>query len=323
LLVVGYDLKFLKTAIPHIEKYYCVKIDEWLGHNRHCENKSEELLEWAEIIFCEWLLGNAVWYAENKRADQKLIVRMHRFELTTDYYRKIDDSKVDRYITVSVYFFEKLIEYLRCAREKVRLIPNMLEIDKYEQSYDRDKVYNLAIIGILPARKGYLKALRILKELIKKDRRYNLRVYGKLPNELSWIKNNVKEFRYFENCDRFIEKHQLTDHVHIKGWADVTKELSDIGFVLSTSDSEKISESFHIAPADGFAAGGQGLLMNWNGVEYIYPARYIFESEGQIAEYIIEAAEWPKFERSRQAGHNLVANRYNMKRFIENIRNVF
>jgi glycosyltransferase involved in cell wall biosynthesis len=168
-----------------------------------------------------------------------------------------------------------------------------------------------------------LKALRILKELIKKDRRYNLRVYGKLPNELSWIKNNVKEFRYFENCDRFIEKHQLTDHVHIKGWADVTKELSDIGFVLSTSDSEKISESFHIAPADGFAAGGQGLLMNWNGVEYIYPARYIFESEGQIAEYIIEAAEWPKFERSRQAGHNLVANRYNMKRFIENIRNVF
>ena len=48
---------------------------------RHDPIRSEALLEWADLIVCEWFGQNAVWYSRHKRPDQRLVVRLHRFEL--------------------------------------------------------------------------------------------------------------------------------------------------------------------------------------------------------------------------------------------------
>jgi len=322
LLIAGYDLKFIQSAIPHLEKYYQIRVDTWTGHDAHNEKVSVELLNWTEIIFCEWLLGNAAWYSKHKKPEQKLVVRMHRFELTTDWYLKLDDSKVDHYIVVSVYFAEKLIEYLGCARGKVKLVPNFIDVDEYEKSDDPKKVFNLGIIGILPYRKGYLRALQVLNILLKKDNRYNLSVYGKMPSDLPWIKNNPEEMKYFSDCDRFINDNALNEHVDIKGWVEVKTELKDVGFILSTSHSEEIFESFHIAPADGFAAGGQGVLLNWNGVEFIYPQEYIFETIEEIASYILKSSKLKTYNKQKIFGYELVKTRYSANAFVDNFRKV-
>lgn len=73
IVINGYDLKFIKPLIPFLNEKYVVQIDEWHGHNNHDEERSLELIAWADIIFCEWLLGNAVWYSNNKRSDQVLL----------------------------------------------------------------------------------------------------------------------------------------------------------------------------------------------------------------------------------------------------------
>ena len=80
------------VSLSAAEKYYSIQVDEWTGHELHDPQRSKNLLEWADIIFCEWLLGNAVWYANNKKDHQKLIVRLHRFELTTKYSFTILDN---------------------------------------------------------------------------------------------------------------------------------------------------------------------------------------------------------------------------------------
>lgn len=185
---------------------------------------------------------------------------------------------------------------------------------------NKDKLYNLGIIGILPSRKGYLNALKILKRLVAKSDKYRLFVYGKMPEDLSWIKNNSEEMAYFDLCNRYIEENDLNNHVVIKGWVDVKTELKDIGFVLSTSEKDELFESFHIAPADGFSAGNQGVLLDWNGVEYIYPEKYIFHSVEAIAQHIHFQRNLKKFIAYNQEGLNLVQQRYSVDSFVSQLR---
>lgn len=320
MVISGYDLKFIKPVLPALEQYYQIRLDEWTGHNAHNEKHSEQCLDWAEIVFCEWMLGNAVWYSQRIKENQKLFIRMHRFELTTQWFKQIDFTKVNRVFAVSLYFFEKLIEYTRISRSQACLLPNYLDGNNYERSQDSKKLFNLGIIGILPSRKGYLKALKLLSNLVKKDSRYRLYVYGKMPEELSWVKSNPTEMDYFEKCKRFIEQNNLQNNVVIKGWVDVKTELKNIGFILSTSDNEEIPESFHIAPADGFSAGNQGLLLKWNGVEYIYPKKYIFDSLELMAEHIYTQKKLDKFNLYSKQGLEMIQNRYSVETFIKKFR---
>ena len=312
LVIAGYDLKFILIMIPSLENFYQVKIDEWTGHNSHDETKSLFLLEWADIVFCEWMLGNAVWYSNRVKAHQKLFIRMHRFELTTQWFTQIDFRRVNRVFAVSVYFFEKLIEYTRIPRSMACLLPNYVDSDNYQRSDNSKKLFNIGIIGILPSRKGYLNALHILKKLVDKDKRYNLSVYGKMPQDLTWVKNDPSEMKYFNKCEEFITKNGLQSNIEIKGWVDVKTELKDIGFVLSTSENEEIPESFHLAPADGFSAGNQGLLLQWNGVEYIYPSNYIFGDITQMVNHILTQTDLFTFKQFNEDGLCLIKERYSL-----------
>ncbi|TFV04392.1 glycosyltransferase, partial [Bacillus stratosphericus] len=177
-----------------------------------------------------------------------------------------------------------------------------MDSNDYDRSKNEEKLFNLGIIGILPSRKGYLNALKLLNSLVQKNKKYRLYVYGKMPEELPWIKNNPEEMAYFNECKQFIKQNNLSQHVIIKGWVNVKTELKNIGFILSTSDNEKIPESFHIAPADGFSAGNQGVLLNWNGAEYIYPPKYIFDSLELMAEHIYAQNTLNKFNCYNQQG---------------------
>src|SRR5699024_9825432 len=251
LLIAGYDLKFIKSAISQLQDYFQVQIDEWAGHDNHDVEKSERLLAWAEVIHCEWLLGNAVWYSRRKKAHQKLIVRTHLFEVTRDFGYQVDVEKIDKFIAVSTPTQEDIQSKFGFPRERLKVLPNYIDTAAYLHSSAPGKVFNLAIVGILPSRKGFHRALEVLHELRQLDDRYNLSIYGKLPNELAWVANDPAERQYFEDCDRFIQEKSLEPAIHYPGWSDLREALADKGFLLSVSDFE----SFHVAPAEAFAAG--------------------------------------------------------------------
>ena len=77
LLIAGHDFKFAVELIKYFEELnsFEIKIDKWNGHNSHNLRKSKKLLDWADIIFCEWCLGNAVWYSKNNNKNKKLILK--------------------------------------------------------------------------------------------------------------------------------------------------------------------------------------------------------------------------------------------------------
>lgn len=218
LLIAGYDLKFVLPLVPYLEREYDVRIDEWKGHDIHDERQSRACLRWADIIWCEWLLGNAVYYASHKAPYQRLVIRAHRFEITREFGHKLDYSKVDAVFTVSYYFMEMFAKQFHIPRGKMRLLSNYVEQETYRDGPRCGTVFDLGMVGILPSRKGYLQALKLLKELVDEDKRYTLHICGARPEEISWIKNDASESSYYESCAQFIRDNQLEEHVVFEGY---------------------------------------------------------------------------------------------------------
>lgn len=313
LLIAGYDLRFILPAVPELEEFYQVQVDEWTGHETHDLEQSKRLRDWADAIHCEWMLGNAVWYSQNKNPRQSLTVRLHRFETGKDYGNQINRDALDRVITIAPGMFEETQRAFGFDRDKVVYVPNYIEVDKYQRSNDPDKVFNLVMVGSIPIRKGYYRALELLKSLREVDVRYTLTVFGRQPHELGWVYNDPAERAYFSECEKFIRINGLESAVNFEGWVDTRDALADKGFILSLSDAE----GSHVAAAEGFASGNITLLRPWAGAEYMYPNEYIFDSLIEMRDYVLECRDFEIFERRRRAGDEYVQSRYSMERFKE------
>jgi len=317
LLIAGMDLKFISPAIPSLREHYDIRLDEWTGHDAHDETQSRDHLEWADVIFCEWLLGNAVWYANHKKAHQQLIVRMHRFELNARFGHEVDQSKVDCFISVSLHTSEDMIRTFGLDRTKVRIIPNYLDVKNYRSNDDPAKTTRLAMVGMLPKLKGYHRALELLNYL-NAHGDFSLTVFGKGPLDLPWVYKNPVERAYYESCEQYIVDHNLSEKVTFSGWVDTKEALADFGFVLSLSDLE----SFHVAPAEGFAAGNQGVFLPWHGVDYVYPGEYIFEDIFGIRDYILRNQDLEVFKKNAELGQRFVRERYSLESFVSLVQEV-
>lgn len=330
LLIAGHDLKFINEAIPELLQTFDIRTDEWKGHAIHDEPASLQHLEWAEFIWCEWLLKNSEWYAEHKRPNQRLVVRMHRMELDRPHGELMDVAKVDAVIVVSTLFFERLLErYPKIPRNKVRLIDNYIRTSEYRSHWHPDRLFTIGMIGILPARKGLMRSLRILRELRQHDSRFRLEIFGKKPEELSWIANNQQEMDYFRKCDEFIQSNGLSSAVTFNGHSNIKVELAarKVGYVLSVSESEfgfPGPESFHIAVADAFAGGGICLIQHWIGAEHIWPHEFIFNSENNIVqEILLLKNDEAKFKKKANEGMNFIEKKYDIRIFTNKAKELF
>jgi glycosyltransferase involved in cell wall biosynthesis len=330
LLIAGSDLKFIASALKALEVYFDVRFDEWLGHAEHNEEKSRELLEWAELIWCEWLLGNAVWYSLNKKAHHKLIIRMHRFEVGCKFGDQIDIQNVDAVVSVCVHFFERMLErFHNIPRAKARLLPIGYETNEYTNHYHDDRLYTLGMIGILPSRKGLDQALRILARLRKIDSRYRLEIFGKKPEELSWIATDKLEMKFFKECENIITENNLKNSVTFHGHSDVKQALSDmkVGFVLSTSQSMRDLpgfEAFHVAVGDGYLGGAVSLILDYIGCEFVWPSEFILASVDDVVDRILTYQNNPKkFLEDSGRGRHFVESQYNVNHFAKSIKELF
>ncbi|WP_343313829.1 glycosyltransferase [Brucella sp. BE17] len=327
LLIAGYDLKFILPSIPALEAYFNIKFDGWKGHDVHDEQQSRKLLQWADYIWCEWLLGNAVWYSKNIREGQKLMIRMHRMELERNYGDLIDIKNVDIITAVSVLFFERLLQrFQNIPRKKVRLLSNYSCLGRRDSEIDSVRLFKLGAVGIVPSRKGLDSMLRILAALRKLDSRYSLDIFGHGPEHFSWITRDKKEMEFYNGCQSFIVENDLTGSVKYMGHCKMPDALTQqrVGFVLSTSLSGDFPgfESFHLAVLDGFSGGGQGVILRWDGCEYIYPSSMIFNTEDEIVDYISRMTVEQFYEAS-DVGRDLIASRYSQQSFVESVVSVF
>lgn len=282
-LIAGHDLKFIKFYIDYLEKSsHEVKIDQWENHVAHNIKESYKLLEWADVIFCEWGLGNTIFYSKNKREHQKLIVRLHRQELETTYLLQAKLDKIDSFIAVSPYIYEEFCRTFKLPRKKMNIVYNNVDLNEFYNKRLPDRKYHIGMVGYLPKLKRMDLALDIFEELYKQDQKYILHFKGKKPEELKWLTRNEEEINYYDEQFNRIKEAEWKDNIIFEPFGDVVDFYNKMECIISVSDVE----SFHLAVAEGMSCGAIPIISNWKGSETIYSDMFIINFQNDISNYI-------------------------------------
>lgn len=281
-LVAGHDLKFLGPVRDAIATTGAtVTEDVWRSHTEHDEAASRAALERADLIFCEWCLGNAAWYSRNKRRDQRLVVRMHRMEVYTDHPAEVEIDNVDQVVCVSQHIADEAIERFGWDPAKLRTIPNSVDVDGFRRAKLDGARHTLAMVGYVPQRKRLDRALDVLEGLRKREPRFRLLLVGQPPSEFDWVFGHREEVEFFRTTFARVQESQLLrGAVEFLPFSDDLPTLFQrVGFVLSTSESE----GHQVALAEGAASGAVPVVLDRLGATAQYPSRWIYRTPVEAA----------------------------------------
>ncbi|WP_336707792.1 glycosyltransferase [Oerskovia sp. USHLN155] len=287
-LVAGHDLKFLRSAIDGFRSHgFEVLVDEWTNHTDHDEARSRTLLESADIVFCEWGLGNAVWYSHQVTSHQRLVVRVHLQEIYGPHLRNIHCDNVDQFIFVNEVVRLAAVASHGIPAEKTTVVPNYVLTESLSRAKTPEAAKRIGLVGIIPQRKRLDLALDLLEELHRVDPSYTLSIKGSLPKDYSWMAARKDEMDYFDQQFERIEalNEACPGAVELAGYGeDMGEWYSTIGTVISVSDFE----SFHLTIADGAASGALPVILYWPGAEAVYPLTWSHATVASMAVRILE-----------------------------------
>ncbi|GAA5022822.1 hypothetical protein GCM10023258_13470 [Terrabacter aeriphilus] len=285
-VVAGHDLKFARSTIAALGAAGAeVLLDEWVSHSEHDEDQSMALLARADIVMCEWGLGNAVWYSQHVGPGQRLLVRVHSQELRRAHLSRIKHTSVDAYVFVGELVREAAVHSHGVPRAKTFVVPNPVDVVGLALDKHPGAEKTLGLVGIVPRTKRLDLALDVLEGLLEREDDYRLRVKGRTPADYPWMLDRPDEMAYYDEQYARIEKINAAHPgaVQLDGHGDDMAEwYRGIGIALSVSDFE----SFHLTIADGAASGALPALLAWPGSDLVYPRDWVSPSVGALVDRI-------------------------------------
>lgn len=288
-LISSHDFRFTPGIVRMLEKSGTVdvKFEEWaLEDTAPTDPHHQELMDWADVVLCEWAGRNAIWYSCNLPPDKRLLIRLHGFEATATWITGLNFKRVDQLILVSEFYREQVLSMHGWDSRKIKVIGNSIEFDAFTRTKQEDAPYHLGMLGCTPLLKRPDLAVDILESLLAHDDRYMLHLRGRAPWRFSWLwnKNLVEVDAYRQLYRRIGGSSQLREHIVFESQgANVESWFSKIGWVLSLSERE----TFHLAAAEGMASGAVPLFLERTGVTDIFSSRWVFPSAEAIADYIL------------------------------------
>ncbi|XAS65971.1 glycosyltransferase [Micrococcaceae bacterium Sec5.7] len=315
ILVAGHDLKFATGMISELNALgHIVSIDKWEDHNKHDEAESHRMLAEADVIFCEWALGNAVWYSRNKLPHQRLVTRVHLQEIFRPYLRDVSFEQVDEVVFVGQHILDLAVRDHGVPRQISRVVPNAVDIELLRQDKAADARFNLGFVGIVPARKRLDKALDVLRLLRTQDDRYRLFIKGKRPEDFSWMAKRTEENAFYSEQYKRIESDPLlAGAVTFDAQGnDMAEWYRKIGIVLSVSDFE----SFHLTLADGAASGAVPASLAWPGADQIYPTDWLHPDASSLADFLLGLSDENAWFRAAAVAQEYVASHFDARTVI-------
>ncbi|MEO9246526.1 glycosyltransferase family 4 protein [Citricoccus nitrophenolicus] len=315
-VVAGHDLKFASGLVDHLrEAGHDVRLDPWTGHARHDPEASRRLADWADVVLCEWALGNAVWYSRHTPAATRLTVRLHLQEAATVFPGQVDTARVDRAVFVAEHVRRQVVRDHGWPAQRSIVVPNAVRIPGASGPRDPNLRFRLGLVGMVPARKGMHTALDVLALLRGQDERYRLSLRGHRPEDVAWLRGRPAELEYFRaQLERITTDDRLREAVDFSPHGpDMDRWFAGIGVVLSTSDYE----SFHFTIPDGAAHGCVPRSLAWPGADLLYPAGWLAPDAAGLAEAVQRATAEPEsWQREAERSRFEVATRYDREHVL-------
>jgi glycosyltransferase involved in cell wall biosynthesis len=322
-LIASHDNKFLQAALERLgtDSEIEIRHDKWPTLRRHDQAKSRELLEWADVVFCEWCGGAAVWYSQRVSERQKCYVRLHRFEAFEEATREVNFANVERLIVVSDHFKELCAGNFGVDKDRIDVIPQHVDWRQFNRPKHPWAQFTLGLVGI----NGYFhkrfdRALDILAALRASEPQWRLRIRSVMPWAIDWVwarKDEVAQFR--QQFARILADPLLRDAVLFDpAGSDMAEWFRHVGFILSTSDSE----GCHTSVAEGMASGATPAIYHWPGAASVYPREFVFDTVDEMVEHIRRSGardDWAS-ERARVAD---LARPFDMGATVARLRSLF
>lgn len=318
-LIAGHDLKFTGHLAQMLRRAGAeVREDAWTGHTGHDKAGSEQALRWADAVWVEWCLGNAVWYADRTTDNQRLVVRMHRQELTTDFPGQVDRRAVDRLVCVAPFVADGAQREFGWPASQVEVVPNTIDTIPFDRPKLPGAHHTLGMVGFLPSLKRLDRALDMLELLLDDDPRWQLRIAGSLPWESPWVWARLTEREHYrDQFDRIRTSRRLYRAVRFDGRiTNIPGWFAAVGTVLSVSDLE----SFHLALAEGLASRAVPLVLERDGVRELFPGVPV-HGDVEAAATWLAGLDGNEREELGEQGRRLVVDRYDLgvvgRRWVE------
>ncbi|NMT65218.1 hypothetical protein [Marinobacter orientalis] len=313
--ISGHDLKFIYPYITHLRRQGAdVGIDPWDWGSNVSPDVTQHYASWADYIFCEWGLANAVWHSKNKKEGKKLFVRIHAQEVrkkAEKFGHAIDAYQVDSFVFVSSLIREQAFELFDWPKSKTIIIPNGVKKNRFFKAGGKIGPF-LGIVGIVPTTKRLDRALDLLEVLNERGWGAKLYCKGQRPEELPFMQapGRRQELTYYEELYKKIANNpHLKGHVIFDGWGnDVEQWYKKVDFILSPSDNE----SFHYALADGAMAGCIPLMWPWKGAVETYTSEWVVKDNEEAVnrvEFFLNASQHA-IEDFRLSSKKLVSDKF-------------
>jgi glycosyltransferase involved in cell wall biosynthesis len=297
MVIYTHEPKFLDPVVAAANNVFDTTVD--LIHASFSDTLTGHAqLADASMIFFEWLGRAAVEYcAENRIEGQKVVVRLHRFEINTPWPQKLDINRVDKVVVVSDFMRQQCIETYGWPENKVTRIYNACRIKgKGNNEKPMSASRTLGLLGYVPQIKRLDRAIDLLEILDEHDSGFRLKLKGQDPRQMPNLWKNEQERNYFEHQFSRIAAFP-TGKVLIEDFDDqIEAWFDDVGWILSTSDFE----SFHLAPIEGLYAGAMPVVIDRRGAREIFPDEVLFTSIHGVANMILDTVEG---ERQYFASH--------------------
>ncbi|MEW8992953.1 methyltransferase domain-containing protein [Clostridium sp.] len=237
-------------------------------------NQIDEGMAWADICWFEWCDQLVVYGSKHKLAhDKKILCRLHRYEIFTDYPKNVDWNNVDKLILVTDHLKKFLVSQIPNIEKLVDIITinNGVDLDKYEL-VERKTGFNIAYVGYIHQRKNPVLLLQIINKLVQKDKRYKLYIAGQFQDKLIELYWNYQ-----------IQQMELQNNVIFEGWQDnISKWLENKNYILSSS----IHESFGYGIAEAMSRGIKPIIHNFVFAKEIWDEKYLFNTVDEAVKMI-------------------------------------
>lgn len=234
-----------------------------------------EAVEAADVVWCEW--ANEIAQALATHTKARLVVRMHRYEVYSDTFRRIPWRNVAALIVTSEHVLEAACEKVPALRDLTRcvVIPSGIDFAKFPRvEKTRAAMRRLGVVAYIHGRKQPAEWLHVLRFL---PREYTLHVAGR-PQQPEWI----------PYLTHLAKRLGVEDRFHFDGWQDdVSAWWSDKGHCLSAAMDEGCPYNLIEAAASGVLPW----LHNYPGAEKQWPYRFRWDTPEEAAEKIQRAED--------------------------------
>lgn len=312
------NFHFIQDLIPALSDEFDIKT---LGTNGEFEARVSynRLTIDCDLVWLEWAdgfpLGVLDSIAEYSHLEgKKIILRLHRYELFTPRTLKQIESlpkkaidRIDKLVFVSKIVRRIGIDKFPWMEDSV-VIPNLIDHVRFPFT-NRERGFNIMILGRLIYGKNLPMALSMFNELSKIDPRYQLHVVGNIPDLIMIC-----------HLENFIKKTSGLN-IHCYGRIDNDKLpefMKNMHFILNAA----IFEGQGIGVLESMCCGLKPVIFNYPGAENMFPSKWIWIDFNQFEKIITGSYDSEHYHKFVIESYSIEENIYNYKNLIYEVLNV-